>query len=40
VDNIAWRHNEGANFAFVDGHVKWFRQSDKIQGTNYLWDLE
>lgn len=39
VDNIVWRHNEGANFAFVDGHVKWMKQSDTIQGTNYLWDL-
>lgn len=39
VDNIYWRHNEGANFAFVDGHVKWMKQSDSIQGTNYLWDL-
>jgi len=39
VDNIRWRHNEGANFAFVDGHVKWWKQSQSIQGTNYYWDL-
>lgn len=25
----AWRHLDGANYAFVDGHVKWFRP-DKI----------
>jgi len=40
VDNIMWRHNEGANFAFVDGHAKWQKQSDKIQMTNHYWDLE
>jgi prepilin-type N-terminal cleavage/methylation domain-containing protein/prepilin-type processing-associated H-X9-DG protein len=39
VDNISWRHNEGADFAFVDGHVKWWRQSDSVQMTNYYWDL-
>ena len=38
-DNIVWRHNEGANFAYVDGHVKWAKQSDSIQMTNYYWDL-
>ena len=38
-DNIAWRHNEGANFAFVDGHAKWMKQSGSIQATNYLWNL-
>ena len=25
----AWRHGEGANYAFADGHVKWLRP-DKI----------
>ena len=39
VDNIYWRHNEGANFSYVDGHVKWAKQSDSIQMTNYYWDL-
>ncbi len=40
VDNIQWRHNEGANIAYVDGHVKWSKQSDQIQMTNYYWDRE
>ena len=24
----AWRHREGANYAFTDGHVKWFKPED------------
>lgn len=28
----AWRHLDGANYLFVDGHVKWFR-ADKIFGA-------
>jgi len=40
VDNIQWRHNEGANFAYVDGHVKWQKKSPSIQMTNYYWDLD
>jgi len=39
VDNIAWRHNFGADFAFVDGHVEWWRKSTTINLTNYYWDL-
>ncbi|MBU0609932.1 MAG: DUF1559 domain-containing protein [Armatimonadetes bacterium] len=39
VDNIAYRHNDGANFAFVDGHAKWMAKSGKIYMTNYMWDL-
>jgi prepilin-type processing-associated H-X9-DG protein len=23
---VAWRHHEGANFGYVDGHVKWQRR--------------
>ena len=38
VDNIDWRHNEGANFAFVDGHAKWWKESGSINMTNYFWD--
>jgi prepilin-type N-terminal cleavage/methylation domain-containing protein/prepilin-type processing-associated H-X9-DG protein len=39
VDNLNWRHNEGANFAYVDGHAKWQKKTDSIQMTNYYWDL-
>ena len=39
VDNILYRHNEGANFAFVDGHAKWWKKSASIWMTNYYWDL-
>jgi prepilin-type N-terminal cleavage/methylation domain-containing protein/prepilin-type processing-associated H-X9-DG protein len=39
VDGIAWQHNEGANFACVDGHAKWEKQGGRINMTNYLWDL-
>ena len=28
----AWRHLDGANYGFIDGHVKWFR-AEKIFGA-------
>jgi len=40
VDNIAWRHQIGADFAWCDGHVEKRRQSPSITLTNYLWDLQ
>ncbi|MEA3401575.1 MAG: DUF1559 domain-containing protein [Armatimonadota bacterium] len=39
-DNIDYRHNEGANFAFCDGHAKWWKESASIWKTNYYWDLK
>ena len=41
---ISSRHNEGANVAFVDGHVKWYRGSANNQnyggllGNQYNWN--
>lgn len=31
------RHLEGANYTFVDGHVKWYRMSSTLNTQNYLW---
>jgi len=33
------RHNEGANFLFMDGHVKWMRKGAGWSRSNELWDL-
>lgn len=38
-DNIAWRHQVAANFAWCDGHVEKRKQSPSINMTNYFWDL-
>ena len=27
ADQPSWAHNDGANFAFMDGHVKWLKPS-------------
>ncbi|NCP32535.1 MAG: hypothetical protein COY42_23850 [Armatimonadetes bacterium CG_4_10_14_0_8_um_filter_66_14] len=32
---ISPRHNDGANFAFLDGHAKWIRDADKK--CDYWW---
>ena len=32
------RHNDGANFQFVDGHVKWYRPAGTVAPDN-LWDI-
>ncbi len=34
-DTAALRHFDGANYAFVDGHVKWLRPGSVAQ--NFLW---
>ncbi len=33
------RHNGGANFCFVDGHVKWLRK-DEVLGNSMYWSLD
>ncbi|MFO7947975.1 MAG: DUF1559 domain-containing protein [Armatimonadota bacterium] len=33
---LAWRHNEGANFNFVDGHAKWHRQFPSGDASNAM----
>jgi len=33
------RHLEGANFAFVDGHCKWFKVPGPVTYSTALWDL-
>jgi prepilin-type N-terminal cleavage/methylation domain-containing protein/prepilin-type processing-associated H-X9-DG protein len=30
-------HSDGANIAFIDGHVKWMKGSDAANGTKLLW---
>jgi prepilin-type N-terminal cleavage/methylation domain-containing protein/prepilin-type processing-associated H-X9-DG protein len=35
---IGARHLEGANFAFVDGHAKWFKIPSVITANNTLWN--
>jgi prepilin-type N-terminal cleavage/methylation domain-containing protein/prepilin-type processing-associated H-X9-DG protein len=36
----AARHHGGANFAFADGHVKWYRVPGDITLTDRLWNLK
>jgi prepilin-type N-terminal cleavage/methylation domain-containing protein/prepilin-type processing-associated H-X9-DG protein len=40
VGRIARRHNEGANIAFCDGHVRWMRVPGPITANDTLWDLK
>ena len=32
ITDVAWRHNGGANFLFVDGHVEWLRKNQVRTG--------
>ncbi|MBD3173881.1 MAG: DUF1559 domain-containing protein [Armatimonadia bacterium] len=35
VEEPTWRHNEGANAAFVDGHAKWYKElEDRVWTVN------
>ncbi len=34
------RHNDGANYLFKDGHVKWRKMRDWELGTDRLWDFD
>jgi prepilin-type N-terminal cleavage/methylation domain-containing protein/prepilin-type processing-associated H-X9-DG protein len=34
--NREYRHNEGANIAFFDGHAKWFKE-DALESNPALW---
>ena len=37
--NVDARHNEGANFGFVDGHVKWMKGGGSWSVDDTMWDL-
>lgn len=32
-----WRHSEGANYGFADGHVKWIKNKDAHNST-VIWN--
>jgi prepilin-type N-terminal cleavage/methylation domain-containing protein/prepilin-type processing-associated H-X9-DG protein len=35
---VYWnRHNGGANYAFFDGHAKWYKLEQTINPQNFLW---
>ena len=36
LSKVDARHNTGCNFAFVDGHVKWYRPRDTVTPLN-MW---
>jgi prepilin-type processing-associated H-X9-DG protein len=38
--NVALRHSEGANFVFIDGHVKWIRGEEEWGKDDTAWDLK
>jgi prepilin-type N-terminal cleavage/methylation domain-containing protein/prepilin-type processing-associated H-X9-DG protein len=35
TDGFAWRHSNGGNAVFVDGHAKWNQVNNAASGTNY-----
>jgi len=38
--NVGTRHNEGANFFFLDGHAKWMGASAEWSQSNDMWDAD
>ena len=34
------RHLEGSNYAFADGHVKWYRLEQTVNPSKFLWGKE
>ncbi|MBC7808618.1 MAG: hypothetical protein H7145_20995, partial [Akkermansiaceae bacterium] len=41
ASNLAPRHSDGSNYAFADGHAKWFKptQTYKADGSFSMWTL-
>ncbi|MBP8954360.1 MAG: DUF1559 domain-containing protein [Armatimonadetes bacterium] len=37
--NVDTRHNDGANFAFMDGHAKFMSKGGTWSTSNTMWDL-
>ena len=37
LSEVDARRNGGGNFAFLDGHVKWFRPRDTVTGNVNMW---
>jgi prepilin-type N-terminal cleavage/methylation domain-containing protein/prepilin-type processing-associated H-X9-DG protein len=38
IGNVSGRHNDGGNYAFLDGHAKWLSRSTAA-GSNRLWTV-
>ena len=38
--NVDTRHNEGANFFFLDGHAKWMGANADWSKSNDMWDAD
>jgi len=37
--NVDTRHNDGANFLFMDGHCKWMGKGADWSSSDEMWDL-
>lgn len=38
--NVDTRHNEGANFFFLDGHAKWMGANGEWSSSDEMWDAD